>query len=84
MWKALNQKGEGLGHGGMDFIEDYRLVECLRKGLPMDMDVYDAAALSAVFPLSERSVANKSRPFDFPDFTRGQWKARPALGIVAG
>jgi len=46
------------------------------------MDVYDAAALSAVFPLSERSVANKSRPMDFPDFTRGQWKTRPALGIV--
>ncbi len=82
LWKALNQKGEGVGHGGMDFIEDYRLIECLRKGLPMDMDVYDAAALSAVFPLSERSVANKSRPMDFPDFTKGQWKMRPALGIV--
>jgi hypothetical protein len=48
----------------------------------MDMDVYDAAALSAVSELSERSVADKSRPMDFPDFTRGAWKARPPLGII--
>ena len=31
------------GHGGMDYIMDYRLVYCLRNGLPLDMDVYDLA-----------------------------------------
>ena len=46
------------------------------------MDVYDAAALSVVSELSERSVANKSRPMDFPDFTRGLWKTREPLGII--
>ena len=66
----------------MDYIEDYRLIKCLREGLPMDMDVYDAAAWSVVSELSERSVANKSRPIDFPDFTRGRWKTTKPLGIV--
>ncbi len=73
---------EGAGHGGMDFIEDYRLVKCLHEGLPTDMNVYDAAAMSAVGPLSEWSVANGSRPIDFPDFTRGRWKTWPKLGIL--
>ena len=79
---TLQEKMKGAGHGGMDFIEDYRLVKCLREGLPIDMDVYDAAAWSAVTELSEISVANKSKPVDFPDFTRGAWKTREPLGIV--
>ena len=62
------------GHGGMDFIMDWRLIDCLRNGLPMDMDVYDAAAWSCITPLSEWSIANKSKPIDIPDFTRGAWK----------
>jgi len=66
----------------MDFIEDYRLVQCLREGKPTDMNVYDAAALSAVTELSERSIAKNSRPMDFPDFTRGKWKTWQALGII--
>ena len=70
------------GHGGMDFLEDYRLVQCLRAGLPTDMNVYDAAALSAVSELSEQSVADGSRPKAFPDFTRGRWKTYPPLDIV--
>ncbi|MDI6699200.1 MAG: Gfo/Idh/MocA family oxidoreductase [Candidatus Saccharicenans sp.] len=84
LWKKLSQKGEGRGHGGMDFIEDYRLVQCLRTGSPMDMNVYDAAAWSAVSALSEKSVARKSEPVRFPDFTRGAWKITPPLGIVEG
>lgn len=84
LWKKLSQKGEGRGHGGMDFIEDYRLVQCLRTGAPMDMNVYDAAAWSAVSALSEKSVARKSEPLKFPDFTRGAWKNTPPLGIVEG
>ena len=62
------------GHGGMDFIMDWRLIDCLRNGLPLDQDVYDAASWSAVGPLSEASVKNKSKTMDVPDFTRGSWK----------
>jgi len=62
------------GHGGMDFIMDWRLIDCLRNGLPLDQDVYDAAAWSSVFPLSEKSVVNRSKTVDVPDFTRGSWK----------
>jgi hypothetical protein len=82
LWKSLNQKGEGRGHGGMDFIEDYRLIQCLRTGSPTDFTVYDAADWSVIIALSEKSVANKSRPVDFPDFTRGHWKTNPPLGIM--
>ncbi len=78
----LKSMAEGAGHGGMDFVEDFRLIECLIKGEPMDMDVYDAAALSAVQPLSVASVADRSRPKDCPDFTRGMWKKWPPLGII--
>jgi predicted dehydrogenase len=70
------------GHGGMDFIMDYRLFYCLRNGLPLDQDVYDAAAWSSVMPLSMASVANDSRTVDVPDFTRGNWKTNAPLGIV--
>jgi predicted dehydrogenase len=67
------------GHGGMDFIMAYRLVQTLREGLVPDYDVYDAAAWSAPFPLSQISVAKGSAPVKFPDFTRGAWSsARPA------
>lgn len=62
------------GHGGMDFIMDWRLIDCLRNGLPVDQDVYDAALWSVVAPLSEWSVANKSASIDVPDFTCGSWK----------
>ena len=65
------------GHGGMDFVMAYRLIECMREGLAPDYDVYDAAAWSAPFPLTEMSVAKGSQPMKFPDFTRGEWsKAR--------
>jgi hypothetical protein len=82
IWKALKEQSQGAGHGGMDYIEDFRLVQCLHEGLPTDMNVYDAAAWSAVSELSEISVANRSKSVDFPDFTRGQWKNYPPLGIV--
>jgi Glycosyl hydrolase 109, C-terminal domain len=82
LWKDLDAMSEGAGHGGMDFIEDYRFVKCLHEGLPTDMNVYDAVAVSAVGPLSEWSVANVSRPIEFPDFTRGRWKTWPKLEIL--
>ena len=83
LWTALTERSRGAGHGGMDFIEDYRLIQALRSGQPMDMDVYDGAAWSAVSETSERSIADRSRPVNLPDFTRGAWKNRPPLGIVA-
>lgn len=81
IWKALEERARGAGHGGMDYIEDFRLVQSLREGAPMDMDVYDGAAWTAMIMLSERSVADRSRPVDFPDFTRGAWMRRPPLGV---
>ena len=62
------------GHGGMDYIMDYRLVYCLRNGLPLDMDVYDLAEWCALAPLTKISIENGSAPVEFPDFTRGDWK----------
>jgi predicted dehydrogenase len=82
LWKEIAAQAEGAGHGGMDFIEDYRLIKCLREGLPLDMTVYDAAALSAVVDLSVRSVARSGQPIAVPDFTRGRWKSTPPLPIV--
>jgi predicted dehydrogenase len=82
LWRSERVRTASGGHGGMDFLEDWRLITCLRAGLPTDWDVYDAAAWSAVSELSERSVARGSRPMDIPDFTRGRWRTRPALGIV--
>ena len=79
---SLEEKAQGAGHGGMDFIEDYRLIQCLREGKPTDSDVYDGATISAVVALSEKSIAASSAPVEFPDFTRGQWKTRTPLGIV--
>ena len=61
------------GHGGMDFIMDYRLIYCLRKGLPLDQDVYDAAEWSCLVELSEKSVLAGGKPVQIPDFTRGDW-----------
>jgi predicted dehydrogenase len=82
LWKAIASKGEGRGHGGMDYIEDYRLIQSLRRGEPLDQDVYDAAAWSAIVGASVKSVAAKGRPVDIPDFTRGKWKTNPPLGII--
>lgn len=61
------------GHGGMDYIMDYRLIYCLRNGLPLDMDVYDMAEWCALAPLSAISIENGSAPVEVPDFTRGTW-----------
>ncbi len=72
----------GAGHGGTDLMEDWRLVDCLRHGLPLDQDVYDAAAWSVVVPLSQWSVLNRSNSIDIPDFTAGAWTAnKPNMDI---
>lgn len=76
LWKELGEKARGHGHGGMDFIMAWRLVQCFRDGLSYDMDVYDGAAISAPFPLSALSVTRGSMPVKIPDFTRGGWQKK--------
>lgn len=70
------------GHGGMDYIMLYRLVQCLQQGLAPDMDVYDCAAWGSIYPLSVQSVARGSMPVEVPDFTRGKWNQRTASQIA--
>jgi predicted dehydrogenase len=70
------------GHGGMDFMMDWRTIDCLRNGLPLDQDVYDAALWSAIAPLSEKSIANRSNSIDVPDFTRGAWKTNAPVELT--
>jgi predicted dehydrogenase len=74
LWTKLKKAASKGGHGGMDYVMSWRLVDCMRRGLPPDMDVYDAAAWSAPAPLSEMSVSAGSAPVEFPDFTRGRWQ----------
>lgn len=84
LWKKEGEIARKLGgHGGMDFIECYRLAECMRRGLPPDLDVYDAATWSAPGPLSAESLRQGSGPVKFPDFTRGKWKQRHGSPIAA-
>lgn len=72
--KELEAKAKTVGgHGGMDFIMDYRLVYCLRNGLPLDMDVYDLAEWCSLVELSRISLENGNMPVAVPDFTRGHW-----------
>jgi predicted dehydrogenase len=81
-WKLERVRDEDSGHGGMDFLEDWRLISALVNGLPMDLDVYDAATWSCISELTEKSVAKRSKRMDVPDFTRGRWRRRPPLGIA--
>jgi hypothetical protein len=83
LWKTEGDRAKGAGHGGMDYLEDYRLIWALRNGMPLDMDVYDAAAISAVTPLSDTSLAKRGQPQSFPDFTRGRWQTPRALQVMS-
>jgi hypothetical protein len=82
LWKSERVKEATRGHGGMDFLEDWRLIQCLRNGWPTDQDVYDAAAWSAVTEATERSVAGRGRAVNLPDFTRGRWRTTPPLPVI--
>lgn len=83
LYKKLNESTKNSGHGGMDGIMRYRIVECLRNGWPIDQNVYEGCFWSAVGPMSEKSVAEDGAPQQFPDFTRGGWKATKALDIIS-
>jgi len=84
MWKKVGEvAAKHGGHGGMDFVMLWRVQQCLMKGKPLDQSVYDAAAWSAVTPLSRASAEQGSAPQKFPDFTRGRWRTTPPLVIEA-
>ena len=70
------------GHGGMDFMMDWRLIDCLRNGLPIDQPVYEGATWSAIVPLSCESVAKNSKTILIPDFTKGGWKTNKPVDIT--
>ena len=82
LWKKLEQKSKGSGHGGMDFVMNWRHLDCIRTGQTPDSVVYDAAAWSCLIEISTRSVATGSAPVVIPDFTRGLWKTMQPLGIA--
>jgi predicted dehydrogenase len=83
LWKELGEAAKSSSHGGEDYVELYQFVRAVRNKIQTPVDVYDAATWSAITPLSEQSVASRSAPVDFPDFTRGKWKTvRPIdLGL---
>ena len=82
VWTELETASAGAGHGGMDFIEDYRLINSLLKGVEPDSDVYDAAAMTAVRMMSEQSIQKQGKSLKFPDFTRGNWKIKRELQVM--
>ena len=82
VWREIEARATGAGHGGMDYIEDERLIAALRDGRPSDLNVYDAAALSAVVELSIRSTGARAQAMDVPDFTHGRWRTNPTLDMA--
>ena len=82
LWQKFEQQAAGSGHGGMDFFILNAFVEPLKRGLRPPIDVYDAASMSVISPLSEKSIRLGSAPVKFPDFTRGKWKSnKPIFGL---
>ncbi len=76
LWQKWSKEAEGAGHGGMDFFVLHGFIEAAKRNLPTPMDVYDAAAWSAITPLSETSIEAGNERVEFPDFTEGQWMFR--------
>lgn len=81
LWRKDSVLSANVGHGGMDYLENYRLIRCLQEGKPTDMNVYDAASMSAVIELTAKSIQNGSAPMPFPDFTRGAWQYLPPIDV---
>jgi glycosyl hydrolase family 109/GFO/IDH/MocA oxidoreductase family protein len=82
LWQKLRERSQNGGHGGMDFVMNWRLLDNLRRGATPDSVVYDAAAWSCLVEISARSVAAGSAPVAIPDFTRGLWKTMKPLEIA--
>jgi len=82
LWQKYGDYALDAGHGGMDFFVLNSFVESAKANIAPPLDAYDAAAWSAVTPLSEASIANNGEPQAFPDFTRGMWiKRKPYTWI---
>lgn len=82
LWRKLAERAKGGGHGGMDFVMNWRHLDCIRQGITPDSVVYDAAAWSSIIELSSLSVATGSMPVAIPDFTRGLWKSMEPLPVA--
>jgi hypothetical protein len=76
LWKKYSKDAEGAGHGGMDFFVINAFIESAKRRIAPPMDVYDAAAWSAITPLSEKSIELGNETIEFPDFTNGRWMYR--------
>ncbi|MDC0034321.1 Gfo/Idh/MocA family oxidoreductase [Flavobacteriaceae bacterium] len=83
LFKRLNNKTKNSGHGGMDGIMIYRIVECLQNGTPLDQNLYEGCAWSALIELTSNSVNNNGEPQEFPDFTRGNWVNTKPFDIIS-
>lgn len=81
IWKALSERANGQGHGGADYLTLHQFYKAVRTKTQTPIDVYDTAVWSAIIPLSVESVAKKSAPVDFPDFTRGKWRGRKPVEV---
>ncbi len=73
LWKKYGEYAAGSGHGGMDFFVVHAFVESIKRKVHPPLDVYDAAAWSAITPLSEKSLTEGNAVQYFPYFTRGRW-----------
>lgn len=83
LYKRMGELSKEMGgHGGMDYLMLFRIIECLQQGQALDQNIYEGCLWSAVGPLSEKSVAEDGNPQVFPDFTRGNWKTTKPLGII--
>jgi hypothetical protein len=82
LWRELEKKAEGAGHGGMDYFVLRDFIESVKNRTAPPIDVYDAAAWSAISPLSEQSIAQGSAAVPIPDFTRGKWKTRKPVFAI--
>jgi hypothetical protein len=82
LWKRWTKDAEGAGHGGMDFFVLHAFIEAAKRKVPTPMDVYDAAAFSAITPLSEESIDLGNKTLEFPDFTGGKWMNRKPVFAV--
>ncbi|MEY4274312.1 MAG: 2-hydroxy-4-carboxymuconate semialdehyde hemiacetal dehydrogenase [Bacteroidota bacterium] len=79
LWKAHAADAENAGHGGIDYFVLRAFIESIKNKVAPPIDVYDAAAWSAISPLSEESIAKGSAPIQIPDFTRGKWKTNQPI-----
>ena len=82
LWRQYGEVAVGSGHGGMDYFLDREFVECVKTNSEAAIDVYDAAAMRVITPLSEQSIREGGAPQEIPDFTEGKWITRkPIFGF---